>query len=194
MGSWTLYGLGTENQNLPGFITIKPTLGHGGQNNWSASFLPGEYQGTPIGSSDMKIEEIEKEPMPWLAPKGLTGDNQRYELDMIQKMNRRHAALNERDPDLEARIGALELAFRMQVEAPEAFDVAKESEATRNSTASIRKRRATSDGSACLPAACQNGACVLCSARTATNGISTLSFSNCTPKMRLRWTSRSRAC
>jgi hypothetical protein len=131
MGSWTLYGLGTENQNLPGFITIKPTLGHGGQNNWSASFLPGEYQGTPIGSSDMKIEEIEKEPMPWLAPKGLTGDNQRYELDMIQKMNRRHAALNERDPDLEARIGALELAFRMQVEAPEAFDVGKESEATR---------------------------------------------------------------
>ena len=62
MGSWTLYGLGTENQNLPGFITIKPSLGHGGQNNWSSSFLPGEYQGTPIGNSGMKIEEIEKEP------------------------------------------------------------------------------------------------------------------------------------
>jgi hypothetical protein len=131
MGSWTLYGLGTENQNLPGFITIKPTLGHGGQNNWSSSFLPGQYQGTPIGSSDMKIEEIEKEPMPWLNSRGLTGDNQRFELDMIQKMNRRHAELNSHDADLEARIGALELAFRMQMEAPEAFNVAQESEATR---------------------------------------------------------------
>jgi hypothetical protein len=131
MGSWTLYGLGTENQNLPGFITIKPTLGHGGQNNWSSSFLPGQYQGTPIGSSDMKIEEIEKEPMPWLKSRGFTGDNQRFELDMIQKINRRHATNNDHDPELEARIGALELAFRMQMEAPEAFDVAKESEATR---------------------------------------------------------------
>jgi hypothetical protein len=131
MGSWSLYGLGTENQNLPGFITIKPTLGHGGQNNWSSSFLPGQYQGTPIGSSDMKIEEIEKEPMPWLKSRGFTGENQRFELDMIQKINRRHAAANDHDPELEARIGALELAFRMQLEAPEAFDVAKESEATR---------------------------------------------------------------
>jgi Protein of unknown function (DUF1501) len=74
MGSWALYGLGTENQNLPGFITIKPSLGHGGQNNWSSSFLPGEYQGTPIGNSGMKVEEIEKEPMPFLIPQGLSGD------------------------------------------------------------------------------------------------------------------------
>lgn len=131
MGSWALYGLGTENQNLPGFITIKPSLGHGGQNNWSSSFLPGEYQGTPIGNSGMKVEEIEKEPMPYLIPKGLSSGNQRYELDMLQKMNRRHAELNAHDPDLEARIGALELAFRMQVTAPEAFDVSKESGATR---------------------------------------------------------------
>src|SRR5215467_8995642 len=119
MGSWVLYGLGTENQDLPGFVTIKPTLGHGGQNNWSSSFLPGEYQGTPIGNSAMKVDEIEKEPMPFLVPHGLSGDNQRYELDMLQKMNRRHADLNSHDPDLEARIGSLELAFRMQVNAPE---------------------------------------------------------------------------
>ncbi len=131
IGAWSLYGLGTENQDLPGYITIKPTLGHGGQNNWSSSFLPGEYQGTPIGNSGMKVEEIEKEPMPYLFPKGLAAENQRYELDMVQKMNRRHAELNDRDPDLEARIGALELAFRMQMKAPEAFDVAKESEATK---------------------------------------------------------------
>ncbi|MGI8988567.1 MAG: DUF1501 domain-containing protein [Bryobacteraceae bacterium] len=131
MGSWALYGLGTENRNLPGYITIKPTLGHGGQNNWSSSFLPGEYQGTPIGNSGMKVEEIEKEPMPYLVSKGLSSDNQRYELDMIQKINRRHAEANDNDPDLEARIGALELAFRMQMTAPEAFDVAKESDAVK---------------------------------------------------------------
>ena len=72
MGSWTLYGLGSENQDLPGFITIKPGLGgHGGQNNWSSSFLPSEYQGTPIGNSNMKVEEIEKEPMPFLVSRGL---------------------------------------------------------------------------------------------------------------------------
>ena len=65
MGSWVLYGLGTENQDLPGFVTIKPGLGHGGQNNWSSSFLPSEYQGTAIGNSNMKLEEIEKEPVPY---------------------------------------------------------------------------------------------------------------------------------
>jgi hypothetical protein len=131
MGSWILYGLGTENQNLPGFVTIKPTLGHGGQNNWSSSFLPSDYQGTAIGNSNMKLEEIGKEPVPYLMPKGLVGENQRYELDMLQKMNRRHAALNEHDPDLEARIGAFELAFRMQIKAPEAFEVEKESPETK---------------------------------------------------------------
>ena len=103
MGSWTLYGLGTENQDLPGFITIKP-VGNGGQNKWSSSFLPGEYQGTPIGSGNMKVEEIEKEPMPYLVSRGLVSESQRYELDMLQKMNRRNAELNDHDPDLEARI------------------------------------------------------------------------------------------
>ncbi len=131
MGSWMLYGLGTENQNLPGFITIKPSLGHGGQNNWSSSFLPGEYQGTAIGNSGMKVEEVEKEPVPYLITRGLKGENQRYELDMLQKMNRRYSELNDRDPELEARIGAFELAFRMQVKAPEAFEMDKESEATK---------------------------------------------------------------
>ncbi len=131
MGSWVLYGLGTENQNLPGFITIKPSLGHGGANNWSSAFLPGHFQGTAIGNSGMKVEEIAKEPVPYLIPKGLPAEHQRYELDMLQAMNRRHAERNEGDPELEARIEALELAFRMQVKAPEAFDVEKESEETR---------------------------------------------------------------
>ncbi|MBM3735100.1 MAG: DUF1501 domain-containing protein [Acidobacteria bacterium] len=131
MGSWVLYGLGTENQNLPGFITIKPSLGHGGANNWSSSFLPGQFQGTAIGNSGMKVEEIEKEPVPYMISRGLPAEHQRYELDMLQKVNRRHAERNEHDPELEARISALELAFRMQIQAPEAFEVHRESEATR---------------------------------------------------------------
>ena len=131
MGSWILYGLGTENQDLPGFVTIKPGLGHGGQNNWSSSFLPSDYQGTAIGNGNMKLEEIGKEPVPYLVPRGLTAENQRYELDMLQKMNRRHAARNENEPDLEARIAAFELAFRMQIKAPEAFEVDRESPETK---------------------------------------------------------------
>lgn len=130
-GSWMLYGLGTENQNLPGFITIKPSLGHGGQNNWGSSFLPGDFQGTSIGNSSMKVEEIASEPVPYLIRKGLPQEHQKFELDMLQKMNRQHAQRNGHDPELDARIGAFELAFRMQVKAPEAFEVDKESEATK---------------------------------------------------------------
>src|SRR5882672_1722339 len=131
MGSCVLYGLGTENQDLPGFITIKPGLGHGGQNCWSSSFLPSDYQGTAIGSSNMKLAEIEKEPVPYLVSRGLPSEYQRYELDMLQKMNRRNAELNDHDADLDARIGAFELAFRMQIKAPAAFEVEKESEETK---------------------------------------------------------------
>ncbi len=131
MGSWVLYGLGTENQNLPGFITIKPSLGHGGANNWASSFLPGHFQGTAIGNSGMKAEEIAKEPVPYMISRGLPAEHQRFELDMLQKINQRHAERNEHDPELDARISALELAFRMQIKAPEAFEVERESEATK---------------------------------------------------------------
>lgn len=131
MGSWLLYGLGSDNQDLPGYVTIKPTLGHGGQNNWSSSFLPGEYQGTPIGASNVKVDELRKEPIPYLEAKGVSAEHQRYELELLRKMNQTHAAANGHDPDLEARIEAFELAFRMQTRAPEAFEVEKESEATK---------------------------------------------------------------
>ncbi|MBK9166281.1 MAG: DUF1501 domain-containing protein [Bryobacterales bacterium] len=131
MGSWVVYGLGTENRNLPGFITIKPALSHGGAKNWSSAFLPGAYQGTAIGHSGLKIDEFRNEPIEYLVNRGLTADEQRFELDMLQNINRRHQALREHDPQLEARIEAFELAFRMQLEAPEAFEVEKESEATK---------------------------------------------------------------
>jgi len=131
MGSWVIYGLGSENQDLPGFITIKPTLAHGGAKNWSSAFLPGVYQGTAIGNSGLKVEDIQGEPIAYLKNKGLSTDQQRFELDMIQKLNRRHMETRRYDPDLEARIEAFELAFRMQTEAPEAFEVERESEATK---------------------------------------------------------------
>lgn len=131
IGSWVLYGLGTENRNLPGFIAIKPSLAHGGAKNWSSAFLPGAFQGTAIGHAGLKVDEISKEPIEYLINKRLSPDEQRYELEMLQNVNRRHEALRQSDPQLEARIQAFELAFRMQAEAPEAFQVDRESEATK---------------------------------------------------------------
>jgi hypothetical protein len=130
LGSWVVYGMGTENQNLPAFITLKPGLSHGGAKNWSSGFLPAAYQGTAVGRGGMKVEDL-AEPIEHLKNRSLTPEQQRYELDMIQKMNRASARRSESDPELEARIQAFELAFRMQSVAPEAFDISKESEATK---------------------------------------------------------------
>jgi hypothetical protein len=131
MGSWVVYGLGSENRDLPGYITIKPALAHGGAKNWSSAFLPGAFQGTAIGHSGMKVEDIQGEPIEYLVNQRLSAEQQRYELDMLQAINRRHAAMREHDPDLEARIEAFELAFRMQVRAPEAFEVEREPESVK---------------------------------------------------------------
>lgn len=129
-GSWVVYGLGTENQNLPGFITLKPTLFHGGSKNYSAGFLPAAYEGTAIGYAALGPDDLQ-EPIQYLERKDLSPELQRFELDMLQKMNRRNAEQANFDPRLEGRIQAFELAARMQTEAPEAFDIAKESEVTR---------------------------------------------------------------
>ena len=131
MGAWTLYGLGTENQNLPGFITIKPTQWQGGDKLFATSFLPGAYQGTPIGSSPMAVDDIIENPIDHVLPRGGTTEERELELEFLRHMNRRHADDRRLDPDLEARIQAFELAFRMQAEAPEAFDISRETEATR---------------------------------------------------------------
>ncbi len=131
LGSWTVYGLGTENKNLPGYVTIKPALSHGGAKNWSSAFLPGSFQGTPIGHAGLNVSDVQGEPIEYLVNKGLSQEKQRYELDMLRNVNRRHAEMRKFDPRLEARIQSFELAFRMQVQAPEAFEVEKESEATR---------------------------------------------------------------
>jgi hypothetical protein len=131
MGSWVLYGLGSENQDLPGFITIKPALSHGGAKNWGSAFLPGSFQGTAIGNAGMKVEDVRGEPIEYLLNKKFTAEQQRYELDMLQNINRKHAEMRANDPQLEARIQAFELAFRMQAKAPSIFQVEQESEATK---------------------------------------------------------------
>ncbi|MCC6588719.1 MAG: DUF1501 domain-containing protein [Bryobacterales bacterium] len=127
MGSWITYGLGTENQNLPGFITICPTLTHGGANNWSSAFLPAAYQGTPIGNAGIGSENAKIPFIQTAAPR----DIQRMELDFAQEANREHMKVTGPDPALEGRIESFELAFRMQTAAPELQDISSESAVTR---------------------------------------------------------------
>lgn len=127
MGSWISYGLGTENQNLPSFITINPSYGHGGVGNWSSAFLPAVHQGTPIGGG----VPVEKATINYLHDPNEDTGLQRAQLDLLGEMNREHRAQAGPDPALEARIESYELAFRMQTEAPETMSLAGESAATR---------------------------------------------------------------
>jgi Protein of unknown function (DUF1501) len=126
IGSWVTYGLGTENQNLPGFMTLSPTLGHGGVSNFSSAFLPAAFQGTPIGHSGVPAKDSAvRDIKPAAAP-----ELQRMQLDLLKDMNQRHLTAAGPDAALEGRINAFELAFRMQAEAPSVMDIAKESKAT----------------------------------------------------------------
>jgi hypothetical protein len=127
MGSWVCYGLGTENQDLPGFITICPNLSHGGVNNWSSAFLPAVYQGTPIGNAGIGSDKAR---LPFISNTATPRSLQRMQLDLIQELNREHFEHAEVDPALEGRIASFELAFRMQAAAPEVQDISGESPAT----------------------------------------------------------------
>ena len=112
---------------MPGYITICPTLTHGGSNNWSSAFLPAAYEGTPMGNSRTPSEQARIPFIKRSTPRHL----QRLELDVIQQMNRDRLAKAGPDAGLEGRINAFELAFRMQTEAPELQDLSGESPATR---------------------------------------------------------------
>ncbi|MEO6710945.1 MAG: DUF1501 domain-containing protein, partial [Planctomycetota bacterium] len=127
MGSWIVYGLGSENENLPGFITICPTLGHGGVGNWSSAFLPGIYQGTPIGNASVPAKEAR---FANSSRGDVTREAQRAGLDLLGEENRAHQARHSADAALDARIASFELAFRMQTEAPRAMDLSGESPQT----------------------------------------------------------------
>ena len=128
MGSWVVYGLGTENENLPGFLTICPTLAHGGVNNWGASFLPAYCQGTPIGNASVPAEQAL---VRHIQNSRISTEEQRKQLEFLAKMNREHLEMSGPDLALEGRINSFELAYRMQSTMPEAQDVSRESEATK---------------------------------------------------------------
>ncbi len=126
MGSWITYGLGTENQNLPGFITICPTLTHGGVNNYASAFLPAVYHGTPIGNASTSSERATIPFIQGPTPVGI----QRMELDFLSAMNRDRLTHTGPDAALESRIASFELAFRMQAAAPELQDISRETPET----------------------------------------------------------------
>jgi hypothetical protein len=122
LGSWLLYGLGSENRDLPGFVVISPAQPAQGAPLWSSSFLPAALQGT-------LVQDLKK-PIANLGNERFTSAEQRAELDFLAAFNKLHADERAGDSRLEARIESFELAFRMQTEAPEAFGVERESAAT----------------------------------------------------------------
>ncbi|MDF1860120.1 MAG: DUF1501 domain-containing protein [Verrucomicrobiales bacterium] len=128
MGSWVTYGLGTENENLPGFVSLCP----GGvpiveTQNWRSAFLPGAYQGTHIDTKNTNIAKL----IPDIRNPRMPRELQRKQLDLIQEMNRQDGEDGGLDPDAEARIHSLELAYKMQIEATDAFNVEREPESVR---------------------------------------------------------------
>jgi hypothetical protein len=128
MGSWVTYGLGTENQNLPGFISLCP----GGYpiqetQNWQSGFLPGIYQGTYINTEFRDIEKL----IEHIKNKSLSSAEQRQQLDLVRSLNQEHARRRSKDLQLETRIQSFELAYRMQMEATDAFDISREPESVR---------------------------------------------------------------
>ena len=122
LGSWLLYGLGNENQNLPGFLAMCPGgLPIKDNENWQSAFLPGAYQGTYIDSQHQEIRKLIEN----IEHPQVTAGNQRRQLDLLRRWNQRHLQLRQ-DDRLEARIQSYELAFRMQQDAQEAFDLSQE--------------------------------------------------------------------
>ncbi len=127
VGSWLSYGLGSENQNLPSFVTMCP----GGypikeSQNWQNGFLPGKYQATYIDSSHEQVDKL----IDNIRPRSVAPRDQRQQLDLLAKLNKQHLKDRPFDPRLESRIESFELAYRMQSEAAEAFDVTRETRQT----------------------------------------------------------------
>ena len=128
MGSWVTYGLGSENQNLPGFIAMCP----GGypiqeSQNWQSGFLPGVYQGTYIDTQHTDIQKL----VEYVQSRYANSQEQRRQLDLLTRLNRKHLDQRQQDAQLESRIQSFELAYRMQADATDAFDISREPESIR---------------------------------------------------------------
>jgi hypothetical protein len=128
VGSWVTYGLGTENQNLPGFIAMCP----GGYpikeaENWQSGFLPGVYQGTYIDTQHTSIEKLIEN----IRNNYTSLREQREQLDLVQELNADYQRRRKQDARLEARVQSFELAYRMQMDAADAFDITREPQAIR---------------------------------------------------------------
>ncbi len=124
VGSWVTYGLGSPNQNLPGFVVLpEVSYPQGGAANWSNGFLPAHYQGTPLRPKGSPILDLQ--PM-----QGVTREHQRANLDLLANLNQRHAMQHPRHEELSARMDAYELAFRMQMEVPDILDLQNENAKT----------------------------------------------------------------
>lgn len=128
VGSWVTYGLGSEARNLPSFVVMYDTLGRGLPKghaaNWSAGFLPGIFQGTALNPKGQPIDNL-------VPPAGVSPSAQTRQLDLLRKLNQGHLERNPDEPEFAARIQSYELAYRMQMAAPEAFDVTRESKAVK---------------------------------------------------------------
>ena len=135
LGSWVTYGLGTENQNLPGFIAIGPGPLIEGARQYGAAFLPAAHQGTFVSGL--------KDPIKKLKNSTVTPERQRLELDALRKLNELHGAERADDSRLSARIESFELAYRMQVQAPDAFDLTRETDKTQKLYGLDRKETET---------------------------------------------------
>ncbi|WP_020473497.1 DUF1501 domain-containing protein [Zavarzinella formosa] len=127
MGSWVVYGLGTPNENLPGFVSIAPSAGNGGPRNYGNAFLPAKFQGTAIGkaggpASDLVIRNLKNG--------GMDGKTQREQLDLLQALNAEQLKKTPGDTEAEAVINSYELGWKMQSHAPDILDLSKETAAT----------------------------------------------------------------
>ncbi len=129
VGSWVLYGLGTENQNMPGFISLRPGgTPPGGSSNWQAAFLPGVYQGVSIDTKLPNVNQIIHN----IRNQYLPLTEQRRQLDLVYELNELHSQNLHKDAQLEARLQAYEMAFKMQTEATDAFNLNKEPQEIRD--------------------------------------------------------------
>ena len=128
MGAWLLYGLGSENDDLPGFVAMSPRAQPRGKlANWGNSFLPGAYAGSYVNIQQMTPDAVMRD----LKNPHLSRAEQRKQADLLTKLNKIHLERRERDRGLEAGIEAMEMAFRMQFSVPDVFDITKETDATR---------------------------------------------------------------